>query len=87
MGPFVADFYCVDAGLVVEIDGRAAHTGDRWDHDRRRDAWMTERSVEVLRVSASDVATNLDGVLTMIDRVARRRIDQLGGKGAPSATG
>ena len=86
MGPFVADSYCVEAGLVLEIDGRAAHSGERWDHDRRRDRWMTERGVEVVRISASDITTDLDGVLQMITRVARRRLDQLSGKCAPSAT-
>jgi len=86
MGPFVADFYCVEAGLVLEIDGRAAHSGQRREHDRSRDAWMTERGVEVVRISAADVTTNLDGVLAMITHVAQRRIEQIDGRGAPSAT-
>jgi len=41
---------------------------------------------EVVRSSASEVTTNLDGVLEMIARVAQRRIKELDGRGAPSAT-
>jgi very-short-patch-repair endonuclease len=71
IGPFVADFYCHEAGLVVEVDS-AAHDG-RLDRDKSRDQWMLARGIETLRVRAADVNTNLDGVLLMIrDRAIAR---------------
>ena len=43
IGPYVADFYCAKARLVVEIDG-SGHGGNEATvaHDVHRDAYMRE---------------------------------------------
>lgn len=69
MGRYVADFYCHEARLVVEVDGRM-HAGNRLEQDQERDAWMRSRGVRVLRVQARDVMRNLEGVIVMIRRIA-----------------
>jgi very-short-patch-repair endonuclease len=75
LGPYIADFYCHPARLVIEIDG--VQHNDQHNHDARRDAWMRDAGIEVFRVSASEVLTNLQGVYdTMVAR-ASRRIDEL----------
>jgi len=38
LGPYVVDFFCAEARLVIEIDG-PCHIRRRRD-DRRRDAWL-----------------------------------------------
>lgn len=73
LGEFIADFYCCEAALVVEIDGRF-HQGERRERDRHRDEWMRARGLEVLRITPSDIATSLDGTLRMIESAARQRI-------------
>jgi very-short-patch-repair endonuclease len=65
-GPFVLDFYCPSLGLVVELDGGQHNKSAKECHDRRRDAWLTDRGVVTLRFWNSDVAANLDGVLEVI---------------------
>lgn len=68
IGPYVADFACVTANLVVEIDG-ATHSRDaEVAHDRRRDAFLRARGWRVFRVQNSDIYKNLDGVLEGIAR-------------------
>jgi very-short-patch-repair endonuclease len=53
IGPFVADFYCPAAKLVVEIDGL---THDfTTSHDERRDEYMRGLGLNILRLPASDV--------------------------------
>lgn len=69
IGPFIADFYCHDAALVVEIEG-ATHAGEQKAADADRDRWMRERHVRVLRVRASDVLTDIDVVMRTIAREA-----------------
>ena len=64
IGVFVADFYCEEASLVVEIDS-SYHAG-RQKQDAARDAWMNSQSIAVLRVTASQLAKNKDGVLSEI---------------------
>src|SRR3546814_11675317 len=43
IGPYVADFYCSRAHLVVEVDGEAHERGDRHGRDERRDTRSEER--------------------------------------------
>ena len=71
IGVYIADFYCHEARLVVEVDG-GSHCGDRLDHDQKRDRWMHEQGIHVLRVQARDVFENLDGVVRAIRRDADR---------------
>ena len=68
MGPYVADFYCAEAGLVVEVDGRGHE--QRAERDSARDEWVRSRGLRVVRVSAADVSSDLDAVLRLILREA-----------------
>ena len=63
VGPFIADFLCYDARLVIEVDG-GQHAESR--RDARRDAWLAANHFHVLRFWNNDVLTNLEGVLTVI---------------------
>jgi very-short-patch-repair endonuclease len=66
MGPYVADFICHAAKIVVEVDG-AQHGFDRHaERDRARDAWLEAQGYRVLRFWNHDVLTGLDSVLDTI---------------------
>jgi len=62
VGPYVADFFCTEAGLVIEIDGWGHNMGDRPQRDERRDAWMAEQGLAVLRYPADEVMRDPNGV-------------------------
>jgi very-short-patch-repair endonuclease len=68
MGPYILDFYCPSACLAVEVDGIAHDFVEQAIHDARRDAWLNDRGVRVLRVQARDVLDEdgLEGVLMAI---------------------
>jgi very-short-patch-repair endonuclease len=65
IGRFVVDFYCVEAGLALEVDG-LIHDRQR-DADNLRDRHLRDEGVNVLRVKNDDVMNNLSAVL---DRIA-----------------
>ncbi|MGE3150151.1 MAG: endonuclease domain-containing protein [Pseudorhodoplanes sp.] len=65
IGPYIADFACLDARLIVEIDG-GQHASTHLTRDTVRDAWLQAQQFTVLRFWNSDVLTNLDGVLELI---------------------
>lgn len=65
-GPYVADFFCHDARIIIEIDGEAHECGDRPERDEARDAWFVERQFRVLRIPAGEVLGNLEGVIQWI---------------------
>ena len=64
--PYVADFCCEAAGLIVEIDG--GQHGDSIEADRMRTEFFERRGYRVIRVWNSDVLGNVDGVLEEILR-------------------
>ncbi len=63
IGPYIVDFYCAAARLVVEVDG-GQHNGAQKAHDARRDRWLRDEGYEVLRFWNNEVLANTDGVLT-----------------------
>ncbi len=68
IGPFVLDFYCPISRLAIEVDGMVHEMGDNPERDARRDAWLRERGISVMRLAARDVLADLDAVLVAIVR-------------------
>ena len=65
-GPYVLDFYCAAAKLGIEIDGIAHELGDNPARDERRDRWLRSKGYRVLRIRATELKTNAEGVLLHI---------------------
>jgi len=61
---YIADFYCHEAGLVIELDG--GQHGERSVEDRLRTLRIGRRGVQVLRFWNNEVLSHLEGVLTQI---------------------
>jgi len=81
IGPFVADFYCPAARIVIEIGG-ATHD-QRQDADAKRDAYMSSLGLAVIRISAADVLADpeaaADGIRRLCEAVAGPSTTQPGG--------
>ncbi len=65
MGPYIADFACLDAKLIIEVDG-GQHAG--CSHDAVRDASLERTGFTVLRFWNNDVLENIEGVVEEIMR-------------------
>ncbi|WP_244507585.1 endonuclease domain-containing protein [Methylobacterium phyllostachyos] len=65
--PYIADFLCASARLIVELDGEPHETEARRLRDAKRDAWLKGQGFTILRFPNELVLSNLDAVL---DRVA-----------------
>jgi very-short-patch-repair endonuclease len=63
VGPYIADFACLDARLIIELDG-GQHAESV--HDAARDAWFTAHGYRTLRFWNNDVLANTEGVITLI---------------------
>ena len=63
---FIADFYCHEARLVVEIDGGYHDDQDQWAHDQGRTRELEELGIRVVRFTNEEVEEDLEG---MIDRI------------------
>ena len=65
-GPYVLDFYCEEVRLCIEVDGSAHDFGEAQKADAWRDHWLAEEGIRTLRIPASDVLKNLEGVVQLI---------------------
>jgi very-short-patch-repair endonuclease len=63
-GPYILDFLCRDAGLVVELDG--GQHADHVPYDARRTAYLERCGLRVLRFWNTAVMTNRAGVCDTI---------------------
>jgi very-short-patch-repair endonuclease len=70
--PYIADFYCAAARLVIELDGRSHD--DQQEHDKIRDRFFNSLGLMTIRIHNDDVLSNLDGVLEFIATVATPRL-------------
>jgi very-short-patch-repair endonuclease len=61
MDPYVVDFYCSEAKLIVEVDGEF-HL-ERHQQDARRTACLERRGYRVLRFQAIELLVDLEAVL------------------------
>ena len=68
--PYVADFACIEARLIVELDGGQHGAGA----DDARDTALAAAGWLVRRYWNSDVASNLEGVLADIVAQAAARV-------------
>jgi very-short-patch-repair endonuclease len=61
IGRYIVDFVCLEAKLVVELDG-GQHI-NQTVYDEARDAFLKARGFRVLRFWNTEFLTNKDGVL------------------------
>jgi len=66
IGPYVVDFVCHAAGLVIELDGGQHLEDANMKRDARRDAFLMSKGFRVLRFNNHDGMTNRRGVLETI---------------------
>ena len=64
IGKFIVDFICLDARLIVELDG--GQHAEVVAYDERRKAFLESLGYRVLRFWNSDVLENMEGVLERV---------------------
>jgi very-short-patch-repair endonuclease len=62
VGHYIADFYCPELNLVIEIDGNSHLSAEAQAYDRERDAFMQSLGIKTLRFTNEDVLHNIEGV-------------------------
>jgi very-short-patch-repair endonuclease len=64
IGPFVADFFCLEAKLVIELDG--SQHADQLHRDESRSEFIRGAGYAVLRIWNHEVISEIDAVLQRI---------------------
>ena len=77
-GPYILDFYCFKARLVIEVDGGLHSEDAQIAKDANRDAYLRSEGLEVYRLPTAEVYRDIDGVadgirLMALERAKRRK--------------
>ena len=65
---FVADFYCHEAKLAIELDGEVHNMEEQQDYDLGRTYELNELGITVIRLTNQQVFTKTDEVLNQIKK-------------------
>ncbi len=71
LAPYIVDFYCHAARLVVEVDG-SPHR-EQQGYDRVRDDYFRRHGIRVIRMSNESVQDNLASAIGAIRMALRRQ--------------
>ncbi len=79
LGRYIADFYCAEAKLIVELDGSQHFEEAGMEKDAQRTEYLQKYGLEILRIPNNAVNQNFSGVCEYIDDIVKKRIP----KGSP----
>lgn len=74
IGDYIADFYCYQAGLVVELDDGGHYTAEQLHYDAVRTRFLETQNLKVLRFTKLEVDKEFYAVCSVIDREVKLRI-------------
>jgi very-short-patch-repair endonuclease len=71
IGPYIVDFYCDAARLVVEIDGKIHEC--QFEDDQKRQHYLEREGYTVVRFAGAELLKNADGVVEQVAALVERR--------------
>jgi len=67
MSNYIADFYCHQAKLVIEVDGSIHHKPENKEYDEDRTNEIEKFGINVIRFTNDEIINYLDKVLLQIE--------------------
>ena len=71
---YIADFYCSELKLIIELDGKIHEY--RKDYDSERDLKLLNKGIYVVRIKNEEL-DDMDSVLLFLNRKINERISQI----------
>ncbi len=66
LGQYIADFYCAEAKLVIELDGSQHYDAENLSYDAARTEYLEAFGLRVLRFPNNQVMSDFSGVCEAI---------------------
>jgi len=79
LGKYIADFYCAEAKLVIELDGSQHYEPDNAQKDDERTEFLKEYGLKVIRIPNNEIGRNFRGVCDYIDAAVKQSLSQPAG--------
>ena len=74
LGKYIADFYCAEAKLVIELDGSGHYTEEGKEYDKDRTDFLEGYGLTVVRIINSEIHKNFRGVCEYIDIIVQQSL-------------
>jgi 5-methyltetrahydrofolate--homocysteine methyltransferase/ATP-dependent helicase HrpA len=74
-GIYILDFYCFEAGLVIELDGEI-HLGQK-EYDEERTRYLKSSGLKVIRFNNEEIEKRIDWVIMVINKYLEPNLNQL----------
>ena len=74
LGPYIVDFYCASAKLVIELDGSQHYSEEGSEDDKIRDRYLACLGIKVVRYSNLEITREFDAVCVDISEHVKERI-------------
>ena len=82
IGEYITDFTCLEAKLVIEIDGGYHSEPIQQESDALRQQWLEKQGFRVLRFKNEEVLFNTEKVINLIQTIiSNKPSPSLGGSG------
>jgi very-short-patch-repair endonuclease len=74
IGNYTVDFFCHRASLVIEVDGGQHYFEPQVELDSKRDEYIRNLGIRILRFNDVEVLTNIAGVIeTLINEIGNEK--------------
>ena len=73
LGKYIADFYCANEKLAIELDVSQHYYINGKESDRIRTEFLKEYDIDVLRIPNNEINNNFEGVCVYIDNEISKR--------------
>ena len=73
LGPYIADFYCYQLKLVIEIDGHSHGETETKISDQKRTKFLESKGMTVLRFTNREVEKDVAGVMQQLEEFILKR--------------
>ena len=68
IGEFIADFICLPAHLIIEVDGGYHQLPEQQVDDKTRTQWLNQRGYKVIRFTNEQVMFDIENVIKEIKK-------------------
>ena len=86
IGNYIADFYCKEAGLIIELDGGQHYDEAGMESDQERTAVLESYGLTVIRFTNLDIHKNFRGVCQTIHQYVNEHKGHIKSSGNSSPT-
>ncbi|MBR4256235.1 MAG: DUF559 domain-containing protein [Clostridia bacterium] len=76
IGNYIADFYCSQAKLIIEIDGLQHYTFAAAEYENKRTEYLNSLGITIMRFKNSEIDRNFRTVCNQIDYMVKKLTNQ-----------